>query len=178
MRIVSGALGGRNFEPVSGHRTHPMSEKARGAIFNSLGDINGLSVFDPYGGTGALSFEAISRGAASAMTLDADKGAARTIRENTERLGLVGHVTSSRIAAQAWSRRNRDTRFDIVLLDPPYDEIVPKELLQLSKHAKTGGIIVLSLPPHEGFLFGESRQELLSHKNYGDAEIFIYRQLA
>jgi 16S rRNA (guanine966-N2)-methyltransferase len=177
MRLVGGNLSGRNFEAVPGHRTHPMSEKIRGAIFNALGDIHGLTVLDPYSGTGALSFEALSRGAVSATALDTSKEAARTIRENAELLGLTDKMSMSRIFAKAWSRRNQSKLFDIVLLDPPYDAVEPKELLQLSKHAKKGGLIILSLPTHEGFRYGESRQELLSHKNYGDASVFFYRQL-
>jgi 16S rRNA (guanine966-N2)-methyltransferase len=177
MRIISGSLSGRNFESVPGHRTHPMSEKIRGAIFNALGDINGLTLLDAYSGTGAVSFEAISRGAAYATALDADKNASRTIRENAELLGLQDKIAASRIFAKAWSRRNAEAKFDIVILDPPYNAVEPKELLSLSKHAKSGGTIVLSLPPHNGFKFGESRKKLLSQKFYGDAEIFIYRQL-
>jgi 16S rRNA (guanine966-N2)-methyltransferase len=54
MRIISGRLGGRQFEAPKGHKTHPMSEKMRGALFNVLGDISGLNVFDAYGGSGAM----------------------------------------------------------------------------------------------------------------------------
>ncbi len=177
MRIISGKLSGRTFNPVSGHRTHPMSEKIRGALFNSLGDITDLTVLDAYSGTGALSFEAISRGAKSAIAIDLDQSASRTIRENIELLGLDTEVTTVRAAVKGWSRRHQNQQFDIVLLDPPYDNFDPKDLLNLRKHAKKGGIIVLSLPPKTGFLFGESKQELLLNKSYGDAELYFYRQL-
>lgn len=178
MRIISGYLSGRNFESVPGHRTHPMSEKIRGAVFNALGDIKGLTVLDAYGGTGALSFEALSRGAASAKLIELDKNAARTIGENIERLGLEDRAEITKAAAVAWSKRHADLKYDIVLLDPPYDAVEPKELLQLAKHAKPGGIIVLSLPPKIGFMYAPSQRELLSHKNYGDAELYFYRQLS
>lgn len=177
MRVISGTLSGRTFESVPGHRTHPMSEKIRGAIFNALGDIGGLSVLDAYAGTGAVSIEAISRGAASAVALDADKRAARTIKENIELLGLEDKIESSLIYAHSWSRRNQTKQFDIVILDPPYDAVEPKELLMLAKHCRQGGIIILSLPPHTGFKYGESQRELLSQKQYGDAELYFYRAL-
>lgn len=61
MRIISGIYGGRTIQSPSGHKTHPMSEKMRGAIFNALGDIKGLSFLDAYGGSGAVALEAISR---------------------------------------------------------------------------------------------------------------------
>lgn len=178
MRVISGSLKGRNFDSVAGHRTHPMSEKIRGALFNSLGDINGLSLLDAYAGTGALSIEAVSRGAASVTALDADTKAHSTISKNIQTLGLEDKISVSRVYAHAWSRRHPNDLFDIVILDPPYDGFEPKELLLLSKHAKPGGVIVLSLPPNTGFKFGESRQELLQKKSYGDAELFFYRQQA
>lgn len=178
MRIISGYLSGRNFESVQGHRTHPMSEKIRGAVFNALGDIKGLTVLDAYAGTGALSYEALSRGAESAVAIELDRGAYKTIKENIELLGLEENMTATNAAIKGWSRRHQNMEFDIVLLDPPYDNFDPKDLLNLRKHAKKGGIIVLSLPPGTGFQFGQSQQELLSTKNYGDAELYFYRQLS
>lgn len=177
MRVISGRLSGRTFQSVQGHRTHPMSEKIRGAIFNALGDIEDLTVLDAYAGTGAIAIEAVSRGAAHAVALDADKRAARTIKENIELLGLSEQIESSLIHAYSWSRRNQAKQFDLVILDPPYDAVEPKELLQLANHCKSGGIIVLSLPPHTGFQYASSQRELLSHRSYGDAELSFYRQL-
>lgn len=177
MRIVGGILSGRTFNAVPGHRTHPMSEKIRGAVFNALGDIEGLTVLDLYGGTGALGIEAVSRGAESAIILDGDVAAARTIKENIALLGLEDQIQGIRAFARAWSRRYQNQQFDLVFLDPPYDAVEPKELLLLTKHAKKGGVIVLSLPPDTGFRYAASRQELLLYKNYGDAELYFYRQL-
>ncbi|MBX4199607.1 RsmD family RNA methyltransferase, partial [Candidatus Saccharibacteria bacterium] len=53
MRIISGQLKGRNFASPRGHKTHPMSDKMRGALFNILGDIEGLSFLDAFSGSGA-----------------------------------------------------------------------------------------------------------------------------
>ena len=177
MRIVGGMLSGRTFDSVPGHRTHPMAEKIRGAIFNALGDIEGLQVLDIYAGTGALSIEAISRGAMSAIAVDASPEAARTIKENAEKLELSDQLQGIRAYFRAWSRRYQNVQFDLVFADPPYDAVEPKELLLLPKHLKKGGLLVLSLPPRNGFRFAHTRQELILYKQYGDAEIFFYRQL-
>lgn len=177
MRIIAGSLSGRIFDAPPGHRTHPMSERIRGALFNALGDISGLTVLDAYAGSGALAFEAVSRGAESALCLDVDKSAAQTISSNIHKLGLIDKISVTKAAATAWSKRHPTQQFDIVLLDPPYSQVEPKDLLQLSGHAKTGGIIVLSLPPDNGFAYAPSRQELISSKNYGDASLYFYRQL-
>ena len=71
MRIIAGDLKGREFKSPRGRTTRPMSEKTRGALFNTLGDIEGLSVLDGFAGSGALVFEAISRGAVSALAIEA-----------------------------------------------------------------------------------------------------------
>lgn len=177
MRIIAGKLKGRNFESVHGYRTHPMSEKIRGAIFNSLGDLTGLTVLDLYSGTGALGFESISRGADVVLSIDADAKAYMTIGQNIDKLGLGSEVRVIRAYAHAWSRRHPNEKFDIVLMDPPYDAVEPRDLISLTKHAVKDGLIVISLPANSGFLLASSRQELLLHKVYGDAELFFYRQL-
>src|SRR5688500_6254990 len=107
MRIITGYLGGRNFNSPRGHRTHPMSDKARGALFNALGDIEGLTVLDAFAGSGALSFEAISRGAVSATAIDIDKAAYEAIQANVESLGLEDKVTVLRKNIGGWSRNNQ-----------------------------------------------------------------------
>jgi 16S rRNA (guanine966-N2)-methyltransferase len=154
-----------------------MSEKIRGAIFNALGDITDFTVLDAYSGTGAIAFEALSRGAVDVVALDADKRAATTIHQNSIVLGVEDGVAVSQIFARSWSRKNQSRQFDLVVLDPPYNAVVPKDLLALAKHAKPGGIIVVSLPPNSGFSYGTSLRTLISHKKYGDAEIFFYKQL-
>jgi 16S rRNA (guanine966-N2)-methyltransferase len=177
MRVVGGILSGRTFDSVPGHRTHPMSEKMRGAIFNVLGDIEGLSILDMYSGTGALSIEAISRGAMTAQAVDSSQEAVKTIKANAEKLDITSQLHATRAFLRGWSRRFQNTQYDLVFADPPYDAIEPKELLMLPKHVKTNGIIVLSLPPKIGFRFAHTRQELVLYKKYGDSELYYYRQL-
>lgn len=177
MRVISGMLSGRTFKSTPGHRTHPMSEKIRGAIFNALGDIEGLEVLDAFSGTGALSIESISRGAALALAIDSSQDAVRTINENATLLDISENLHATRAYLKSWSRRFQNAKFDIVLADPPFDAVEPKDLLLLPKHLKKGGILVLNLPPKTGFRYAHTRQELILYKNYGDAELYFYRQL-
>lgn len=177
MRVISGYLGGRTFDSPSGHRTHPMSDKIRGALFNSLGDIKGLTVFDAYGGSGALAYEAISRGAESAVVTELDKIAQKTIQNNLIKLGLEDRITLKPMSCMGWSMRNMNAKFDIVLCDPPYDRVLMRDIQKLSKHVKSRGVLVLSWPAHvkaddiEGFI-------KLKTSEYGDATLHFYKRVS
>lgn len=177
MRIVSGSLGGRLFSSPHGHRTHPMSEKVRGALFNSLGDIGGLTVLDAFAGSGALSFEAISRGAGSALAIDSDKSAQRAIIENVQALKLSDKIKLIKANAYGWSRNNPDELFDVVLLDPPFTNLQEELLAKLAAHSKPGGTVVLSLPPTSNFSLPSTIYHLLSTKFYGDAQLVFYHRV-
>ena len=151
-----------------------MSEKARGALFNALGDIHGLTVVDAFAGTGAIAFEAISRGAKSAIAIDSDRAAQKTISANIESLGLEEQVTAIKSHAKSWLNRTNDT-FDILVCDPPYNEIQERTIEKLVKVVKPGGIVVLSLPPEARIIFGKDFEQL-SKKGYGDATLTFYRK--
>lgn len=176
MRIIAGELKGRLFGSPRGHRTHPMGDKVRGALFNSLGDLSGLRVLDAFGGSGALSFEAVSRGALSAVVLDSDRQAQQTIAANILQLQLSAKVKLIRASAAAWLSTNRQT-FDLVLLDPPYDAIDGALLERLAATAAIGATVVMSLPPTaEPTLAGNF--EPLQHKHYGDAALHYFRRIS
>lgn len=174
MRVIAGRLGGRIFDSPHGHRTHPMSEKARGAIFNALGDIDGLTVLDAYSGSGALAIEAVSRGAASALAIDVDKEAINAIKRNVTALGLSDDVIIRRQNISTWSRGNEAAKFDLVFADPPYDDIKLKDIELIASHVRSGGIFVLSWP---GNLDAPSLQglERVLEKPLGDIHLYFYR---
>ncbi|HEX5744532.1 MAG TPA: RsmD family RNA methyltransferase [Candidatus Saccharimonadales bacterium] len=175
MRVIAGRFGGRTFASPHGHRTHPMSEKARGGIFGVLGDIKGLTVLDAFAGSGALSFEAISRGASEALAIEVDRKAHRTITENIETLGIKDRVKAVRAFANAWSTRHQSQRFDLVLADPPYDDVPYRDLKILPRHLKDTGTLVLSWPGGEEPLKFDGLQ-VVQTKNYGDAQLVFYQK--
>lgn len=175
MRIVAGALGGRKFDAPRGHRTHPMSDKVRGALFNMLGDIEGLTVADLYAGSGAISFEAISRGARSSVAIEADKVAHSAITRNIEALNLSEQVKVHKMYVHSWLNRT-NTQFDIVVADPPYDDLQYKTLDKLATVVKPGGIIAYSLPPTARLVLSGQCEKLME-KSYGDATLAFYRKI-
>jgi 16S rRNA (guanine966-N2)-methyltransferase len=175
MRVIAGYLGGRNFASPHGHRTHPMSDKMRGAIFGVLGDIKGLTVLDAFAGSGALAIEAISRGAASAIAIEVDKGAHKIITENLASLGIEDHVKAIRAFAGAWSTRHQAQHFDLIFADPPYDDPPYRDLDKLPRHLKDSGIFILSWPGKwEALRF--KGLTIVQTKTYGDAQLVFYQK--
>jgi 16S rRNA (guanine966-N2)-methyltransferase len=152
-----------------------MSDKIRGALFNALGDIEGLSVLDAFAGSGAAAFEAVSRGAVSALCIDVDVDAHRTITENINKLGLKNTIKALRRNAVSWSRENSASSYDIVILDPPYDDLQPKVLAELVRHVGTDGIIVLSWPGDTQAPTFED-MTIVRQKSYGDAQLVYYNR--
>lgn len=175
MRVIAGSLGGRLFDSPGTFRTHPMSDRARGALFNILGDIDGLTVLDAFAGTGAMSFEAISRGAASATAIEMDKTAQRVIARNIINLGLDDRVKLIHASANAWLQTNPDAQFDIVMCDPPYNDLQPNLITRLASVVTTEGIYVLSWPASQDVpeISGLTQIE---RRSYGDAQLIFYRK--
>lgn len=177
MRVISGWLGGRIFDSPHGHRTHPMSEKMRGAIFGALGDIKGLKVLDAFSGSGALAIEAISRGAANVTAIEVDPAAHKVATRNFETLGISDRVRIVRAYAGAWSTRHQIQLFDLVLLDPPYDKIPYRDLKRMPRHVAEDGILVLSWPGKMDALSFEGLN-IVQQKNYGDSQLVFYKNVA
>jgi 16S rRNA (guanine966-N2)-methyltransferase len=176
MRIIAGRLKGRRFSSPRGHRTHPMSDKMRGALFNALGDLDGLTVLDAFAGSGALSFEAISRGAHSALAIDIERTAQITIAENIKELALSDQVRLIKASASSWVNRSKD-EFDIVLLDPPYGDFQINLVERLALKTRPGGIAVFSLPKKARLILPENFEQI-QFKSYGDGTLSFYRRRA
>ena len=174
MRVIAGKLGGQKFQSPQSDQTHPMSEKIRGAIFNALGDIEGLSVLDVFAGSGALSIEAISRGAVSAVAIDSDRKALDSIKTNITRLEIDEQIQVVGGSVSTWLNNN-DQEFDIVMMDPPYDNVDVSLIEQIAHRAKSTGIVIVSLPINVTLELADSF-ELLSSKTYGSAKLVFYRR--
>jgi 16S rRNA (guanine966-N2)-methyltransferase len=153
-----------------------MSDRARGALFNALGDIDGLSVLDAFAGSGALAFEAVSRGAARALAIDNDKSAQRTIAENIKVLGLSSKVKLIRSGTGAWlTTTSADEHFDLILCDPPYQDLQASLIGRLIERLASKGTLVLSWPGKADVPEFES-VNLVLQKSYGDAQLLFYQR--
>ena len=89
VRLIAGEFGGRQLDSPPGRGTHPMGERIRNALFNSIHhELPDAEVLDAFAGTGALGLEALSRGAKSATFIESGRIAQKVIANNIEALGL------------------------------------------------------------------------------------------
>ena len=131
----------------------PTSGRARQALFDLLGDrVAGARVLDLYAGSGAVGLEAVSRGAASAVLVEADASVLlRSLREWNVGLSEV-RVVAGPVAGALERLVAAPDRFDVVFADPPYSREVAVDLKDVSRVLAEGGVLVLqgdsgSLPP-------------------------------
>lgn len=122
MRIIAGEWRGRKLAAPEGRQTRPTADRTRETLFSMLasrlGSFEGLRVADLYAGSGALGFEALSRGAAHATFVETDRAALKAIEANAKAL-----KAADRIAIRATSAASLPMAdpFDLVLADPPYE---------------------------------------------------------
>lgn len=152
-----------------------MSDRARGGLFNTLGDLTGLTVLDAFAGTGALSFEAISRGASMATAIEMDKDAFKTVAANIHKLSLEEKVIPIRRQVGSWATSRTESFFDIVLCDPPYNDLRRDILQKVANRTKPGGIYVLSWPGSEPMPEFKGLASI-RQKSYGDLQLIYYEK--
>lgn len=120
-RIIAGTLRGRRLAvPRAG--TRPTSDRVREALFSALtasGDVDGAIVLDLFAGSGALGFEALSRGARRLLAVEASRTAADLVRANARALGVRAEVHAGKVST--FLAKPPPVAVDLVLMDPPYD---------------------------------------------------------
>lgn len=131
-RIVAGTAGGRRLVAPAGPATRPTSDRVREALFSTLGDLTGLSVLDGYAGSGAVGLEALSRGAVHALLVEYDRAALAALRANVTALGLPARVHAGDLGRLVAGEP--DQPYDVVFLDPPYDDPVDPVIAALVDH--------------------------------------------
>ncbi len=119
VRIVGGLWRSRILEFPDAVDLRPSPDRVRETLFNWLGrDLTGMVCLDLFAGSGALGFEALSRGAASVIMVDKNPVVLRALRDNAAKLGATG-LTVVRGDALEFAR-GAHSRFDVVFVDPPY----------------------------------------------------------
>lgn len=159
MRITGGIWRSRRLVAPKGQATRPTSDRVREALFSILASEGvfdagegGPAVLDLYAGSGALAFEALSRGATRAVLVEHARDALAAIRANAKSLEADVRVVAAKVESAVEGLRGET--FDLVLVDPPYVEVTrPKFAAPLAVIAATlrpGGILVLEHAAADG----------------------------
>ena len=179
LRVTGGILRGRKILVPARGEARYTSSKARAAIFNLIGDVEGYDVLDLFAGSGSLSIEALSRGARRAVCVEKERRMAEAIKENLRRLGLDKDCVVLNMdviyALPALSRR-RDT-YDLILMDPPYDMGYVSATLDLLKEqtvCRDGSQLVLEHSKREQ-LPGFADPGSVRSRLYGDTAVSLIR---
>jgi 16S rRNA (guanine966-N2)-methyltransferase len=148
LRIIAGAAKGRRIETPDWAGLRPTSDRLRETLFNILAPrVAGATVLDGYAGTGALGIEALSRGASHVMFVDNDRRAVTLIAANLTRAGIEAGSKACTIVPGAFpevARAYRGAPFDLVLLDPPYDDPSVGEAVRAAESiVSDDGLVVL-----------------------------------
>lgn len=166
MRIIGGKSGGRILKVPKGYDVRPTPDLVKQAIFNSLGPrVEGATVLELFGGSGALSLESLSRGAAAVVIVEKSNRTARMIRDNFESLGLQPNQLELRaqdayVAIAQMAQAGR--KFDLIFADPPYGEKnVGKRSESFAQKLLDDPNLPLLLVEHGLFILGHSKRDTL-----------------
>jgi 16S rRNA (guanine(966)-N(2))-methyltransferase RsmD len=188
MRIISGLAGGIPLQIPKGE-VRPTTDRVREALFSILGSrVDDAAVLDLFSGSGALALEALSRGARSAVMVDAARPSCEMIRSNMTKTRLKGGVIRC-FDAVAYVQRNASLaeQFDLIFADPPYckgpgdrDFIAEIAEAGLARMLKPDGLFIAEA--QEGW--GVTREEaknlpgftLLDERHYGKNVILLYER--
>src|SRR5436190_13718391 len=144
MRVIAGSLKGRRLKPPAWEGLRPTSDKLRETLFNIIGSrIPGARVLDGYAGTGALGIEALSRGAAHVTFVERDRRAQALIAANLAHCGIAGGYAIIRDSLVPALSDLDGGLFDLVLLDPPYDQPADEPIAAAGRRLAPDGLLVL-----------------------------------
>lgn len=121
MRIITGSAKGITLKAPKGNATRPTADRVKEAVFSMLQfDIEGRTVLDLFAGSGQLGLEALSRGASYATFVDKSKDSIKLIKENSIKTKLHEKCSIIQLDYLEFIKRNVNTKYDLIFLDPPY----------------------------------------------------------
>ena len=192
--MIAGSARGRRLKVPSGTTTRPTADRAREGLFSSLLsllDLDGARVLDLYAGSGALGLEALSRGAGSATLVESDPDAVAVLRANVEHLGL----SAASVVAQPVERflaggagglgvagdsgdsgdsgeAEQQPRYDLVLLDPPYELDLEPVLVQLHPWLAADAVVVAERRTRRSTFVWPAGYAQVRERTYGEATLW------
>jgi len=138
MRITAGAMRGRVITVPNVPGLRPTPSKVRQALFNILGSVDGFRILDLFAGSGIMALEALSRGAASATSIEQDRRAVKALQQSRDTLNISDQWVIQTGSVEQGLARLAGKAFDLIFADPPYargfTEVLPDLLMQYDIH--------------------------------------------
>lgn len=183
IRVISGSAKGRHLKMVPGDGTRPIMDRVKQALFNILGsDMIDARVLDLFAGTGSVGIEALSRGAAYAEFVEADRAAANVIRENLETTRLAERARLVRADVFAHLKRPPLVGFDYIHVAPPqYKGVWIEALLALDAEPEwinPDGWVCAQIDPTEHKTLELRHLAPVSERKYGSTLLAFYERIA
>ena len=172
MRIISGTMRGKRLITLEGDAVRPTSDRVKEALFDILQfRVEGRRFLDLFAGSGQIGLEAISRGAAQAVLVDASQESRRVIEQNVASLGF-GDRARVVPASFAGFLQGCGERFDIAFLDPPYHAGLLDEALALTAACMAPGGIILCEHP-KGQALPEEAGGFCKYREYRYGKVML-----
>lgn len=178
MRVITGTARGRRLMTVEGaDLVRPTTDRVKEAIFSAIQfEIEGRTVLDLFAGSGQLGIEALSRGAAECWFADSAAQSISVVRKNVEHTGFTerSHIANMPFSAFLKSAK---ARFDVALLDPPYERrLIQKALPLVIEKMNDGGVIVCEHEKECVLPHNEGGWEIVKVLRHGTTSVSVYRK--
>ncbi len=177
MRVITGEARGRRLITLDGEDVRPTADRVKEGMFNIIQfDLTGASVIDLFAGSGQLGIEALSRGAKHCTFIDSANRSIEVVKQNLKTVGFEKRASVFCGDAKMYISLSRD-KFDIALLDPPYNKnIIDAVLPSVAEKMNDYGVIICESALNE--TLPESAGEFTVHREYryGKIKLTVYRK--
>ncbi len=180
IRVIAGTAKGRQLKLVPGDSTRPIMDRVKESLFNIIGrDILDARFLDLFAGTGSVAIEALSRGASSALLLDLEAAAIRTINDNLKRTGFTDRALVRKMDAFVLLRQKPDRAYDFIYIAPPqYQDLWRTALQALDTNLgwlNAEGEAIVQIDPTEYQAVTLNHLLLSDERRYGNTLLLFYR---
>lgn len=180
MRIIAGRFRGRKLVSFQASHIRPTTDRVKESVFNKLqGEVDGARVLDLFAGTGNLTCESISRGAAHVDAVELNRKSIVIIRENLKLLDIEDEVSLFQDDVLKYLKRYEGEPYDLVIADPPFTEKLADAVLTALAASRAVGpntTIVTESSSHEKVQESYPDLEKVDERDYGDKRVTFWRR--
>lgn len=183
IRVIAGTAKGRQLKLVPGDSTRPIMDRVKESLFNIIGrDIYDAVFLDLFAGTGSVGIEALSRGAESALMLDIEPRALRTIQDNLKLTGLTDRATVRKQDAFALLKQAPERAYDFIYIAPPQYKGMWQTALQLIDGNRAwlqpDGEVIVQIDPTENERIALKHLQVSDERRYGNTLLLFYQTVS